>query len=64
MTGEYGELQYEQIDAEAELTEKFKNFFNIGQSVFAEMGRVILYITQELIKVVDWARAIVSCPLF
>ena len=61
VTGEYGELQREQIEAEAELTEKFENFFNIGQTGFSEMtGRVKLYITQGLIKVVDWSRHIVN----
>ena len=61
VTGEYGELQREQIEAEAELTEKFENFFNIGQTGFQEMtGRVKLYITQGLIKVVDWGRHIIN----
>ena len=44
MTGEYGELQRQQIEAEAELTEKYENFFNIGQSGFQELtGKVKLF---------------------
>ncbi len=61
VTGEYGEIQREQIEAEAELTEKFENFFNIGESGFQEMtGKAKLYITQGLIKVIDYTKSVVN----
>lgn len=61
VTGEYGGLQRQQIEAEAELTEKYENFFNIGQSGFQEItGRVKLFITQGLIKVIDYGKRVVN----
>ena len=61
VTGEYGELQRQQIEAEAELTEKYENFFNIGQSGFQELtGKVKLFCTQGLIKVIDYGKRVVN----
>ena len=61
VTGEYGELQRQQIEAEAELTEKFENFFNIGQSGFQELtGKAKLYITQALISAIDNTKKLVN----
>lgn len=61
VTGEYGEIQRQQVEAEAELNEKFENFFNIGQTGFQELtGKAKLYMTQALIKVIDYTRQIVN----
>ena len=61
VTGEYGEIQRQQIEAEAELTEKFENFFNIGQSGFQELtGKAKLYITQALISAIDNTKKLVN----
>ena len=61
VTGEYGELQREQIEAEAELTEKFEEFFGIGDQGFQKItGLVKLYITKGLIKVVEWTKTIIN----
>lgn len=61
VTGEYGQLQREQIDAEAELTEKFENMFNVGQTGFQEMtGKVKLFCTKALISVIDYTKKIVN----
>lgn len=57
VTGEYGELQREQIDAEAELTEKFENLFGIGQTGFRNLiGQARLFLTKVLIKIIDGVR--------
>lgn len=56
-TGEYGDLTRQQIDAEAELTEKFEKLFGVGQTGFRSlMGHVKLFITKGLIKAIDFAR--------
>ena len=61
VTGEYGELQRQQIDAEAELTEKFENMFNIGQTGFQELtGKVKLFCTKALISVIDYTKKIIN----
>lgn len=61
VTGEYGEQQREMIDAEAELTEKFENMFNIGQTGFTELtGQIKLYFIRALISVIDYTRKIVN----
>ena len=61
VTGEYGEIQRQQIDAQAELTEKFENFFNVGQSGFQEIiGKVKLYVTLGLIKAIDGTKSLVN----
>jgi len=61
VTGEYGQLQREQIEAEAELTEKFENMFNIGQTGFQELtGKVKLFCTKALISVIDYTKKIIN----
>ena len=61
VTGEYGELQRQQIEAGAELTEKYENFFNIGQAGFQKLAaEAKLYITQTLIKSIDYTRQVVN----
>ena len=61
VTGEYGELQRKQIEAQAELSEKFENFFNVGQTGFQELtGKAKLYITQALIKTIDYTGQVVN----
>lgn len=61
VTGEYGQLQREQIEAEAELTEKFENMFNVGQTGFQELtGKVKLFCTKALISVIDYTKRIVN----
>ena len=61
VTGEYGQLQRDQIDAEAELTEKFENMFNVGQTGFQELtGKVKLFCTKALISVIDYTKKIVN----
>ena len=61
VTGEYGELQRQQIEAEAELTEKYENFFNIGQAGFQKLtAESKLYITQTLIKTIDYTKQVVN----
>ena len=61
VTGEYGQLQREQIEAEAELTEKFENMFNVGQTGFQELtGKVKLFCTKALISVIDYTKKIIN----
>lgn len=61
VTGEYGELQREQIDAEAELTEKFEEMFNIGDTGFQELvGKAKLFITKGLISIIDHTKGVIN----
>lgn len=61
VTGEYGEIQREQIEAEAELTEKFEEYFGIGDTGFQELtGKAKLYLTQGLIKIIDGTKNVIN----
>jgi len=60
-TGEYGELQRQQIDAQAELNEKFETMFAVGKTGFTEMiAKAKLYATKALIAIIDYTRKIIN----
>lgn len=61
VTGEYGEIQREQIEAEAELTEKFEEYFGIGDNGFQKLtGQAKLYLTKGLIKVIEGTKNVIN----
>ena len=55
VTGEYGSLQREQIDTQAELNRKLTEMFGIGQGGFKEMtAKAEIFILKGLIKTIDY----------
>ena len=59
VTGEYGKLQREQIDTQAELNEKLSDMFGIGQGGFKEMTtKAEIFILKGLIKTIDYCKSL------
>lgn len=59
VTGEYGKLQREHIDTQAELNQKMSDMFGIGQGGFKEMTtKAEIFILRGLIKTIDYCESL------
>lgn len=59
VTGEYGRLQREQIETQAEFNEKLTETFGIGQGGFKEMTlKAEMFILRGLIKTIDYCKSL------
>ena len=61
VTGEYGELQRKEIEAQAELNEKMSKFFGIGDNGFEEMTmKAKIFTMNALSKIIDYTVKIIN----
>ena len=61
VTGEYGELQRKEIEAQAELNEKMSKFFGIGDNGFEEMTmKAKIFAMNALSKIIDYTVKIIN----
>ena len=61
VTGEYGELQREEIDAQAELNEKMSKFFGLGEHGFDEITmKAKIFGAKALSKIIDYTVKIIN----
>ena len=59
VTGEYGALQLQEIDAQAKLNEKMSDTFGIGKGGFEEMTtKANVFILKGLIKTIDYCQSL------
>jgi len=61
VTGEYGELQREEVDAQAELNEKMSKFFGLGEHGFDELTmKAKIFGVKALSKIIDYTVKIIN----
>ena len=61
VTGEYGELQREQVEAQAELNEKMSKFFGLGENGFDEITmKAKIFGVKALSKIIDYTVKIIN----
>ena len=61
VTGEYGELQREEVDAQAELNEKMSKFFGLGEQGFDELTmKAKIFGVKALSKIIDYTVKIIN----
>ena len=61
VTGEYGELQREEVDAQAELNEKMSKFFGLGENGFDEITmKAKIFGVKALSKIIDYTVKIIN----
>lgn len=61
VTGEYGELQREEVDAQAELNEKMSKFFGLGENGFDELTmKAKIFGVKALSKIIDYTVKIIN----
>ena len=61
VTGEYGELQREQVEAQAELNEKMSKFFGLGENGFDELTmKAKIFGVKALSKIIDYTVKIIN----
>ena len=61
VTGEYGELQREEIEAQAELNEKMSKFFGLGEHGFEELTmKAKIFGVKALSKIIDYTVKIIN----
>ena len=61
VTGEYGELQREEVDAQAELNEKMSKFFGLGEHGFDEITmKAKIFGVKALSKIIDYTVKIIN----
>ena len=61
VTGEYGELQREEVDAQAELNEKMSKFFGLGEHGFDELTmKAKIFGVKALSKIIDYTVQIIN----
>ena len=61
VTGEYGELQREQVEAQAELNEKMSKFFGLGENGFDEITmKAEIFGVKALSKIIDYTVKIIN----
>lgn len=61
VTGEYGELQREEVDAQAELNEKMSKFFGLGEHGFDELTmKAKIFGAKALSKIIDYTVKIIN----
>ena len=61
VTGEYGELQREQVAAQAELNEKMSKFFGLGENGFDEITmKAKIFGVKALSKIIDYTVKIIN----
>ena len=61
VTGEYGELQREQVEAQAELNEKMSKFFGLGEKGFDEITmKAKIFGVKALSKIIDYTVKIIN----
>ena len=61
VTGEYGELQREEVDAQAELNEKMSKFFGLGGHGFDELTmKAKIFGVKALSKIIDYTVKIIN----
>lgn len=61
VTGEYGELQREDLDAQAELNEKMSKFFGLGEHGFDELTmKAKIFGVKALSKIIDYTVKIIN----
>ena len=61
VTGEYGELQREEVDAQAELNEKMSKFFGLGEHGFEELTmKAKIFGVKALSKIIDYTVKIIN----
>ena len=61
VTGEYGELQREEIEAQAELNEKMSKFFGLGEHGFDELTmKAKIFGVKALSKIIDYTVKIIN----
>lgn len=59
ITGEYGQLQRDQIDAQAELNKQLTETFGIGEGGFKEMtAKAEIFILKGLVKMIKYCRSL------
>lgn len=61
VTGEHGELQREEIEAQAELNEKMSKFFGLGENGFDELTmKAKIFGVKALSKIIDYTVKIIN----
>ena len=61
VTGEYGELQREEVEAQAELNEKMSKFFGLGENGFDELTmKAKIFGVKALSKIIDYTVKIIN----
>ena len=61
VTGEYGELQREEVEAQAELNEKMSKFFGLGENGFDEITmKAKIFGVKALSKIIDYTVKIIN----
>ena len=61
VTGEYGELQREEVEAQAELNEKMSKFFGLGEHGFDELTmKAKIFGVKALSKIIDYTVKIIN----
>lgn len=61
VTGEYGELQREEVEAQAELNEKMSKFFGLGENGFDELTmKAKIFGVKALSKIIDYSVKIIN----
>ena len=61
VTGEYGELQREEVEAQAELNEKMSKFFGLGENGFEELTmKAKIFGVKALSKIIDYTVKIIN----
>ena len=61
VTGEYGELKREEVDAQAELNEKMSKFFGLGEHGFDELTmKAKIFGIKALSKIIDYTVKIIN----
>ena len=61
VTGEYGELQREEVEAQAELNEKISKFFGLGENGFDELTmKAKIFGVKALSKIIDYTVKIIN----
>ena len=61
VTGEYGELQREEVEAQAELNEKMSKFFGLGENGFDELTmKAKIFGAKALSKIIDYTVKIIN----
>ena len=61
VTGEYGELQREEVEAQSELNEKMSKFFGLGENGFDELTmKAKIFGVKALSKIIDYTVKIIN----
>ena len=61
VTGEYGKLQREEVEAQAELNEKMSKFFGLGENGFDELTmKAKIFGVKALSKIIDYTVKIIN----